>query len=138
MLQDIRDRATGWIAWVIVGLLIIPFALWGVNEYFGGGSTINVAIVNDTPISKSEFLNRYEREIRSRKMRPEGVEVFQVKQAVLDRIIEEELLTQLASENGYRISNAMLVAKIRGTSYFQNNGQFDEKLYKNILNQKES
>ena len=133
MLQDIRDRVTGWIAWVIVGLLIIPFALWGVNEYLGGGSVANVAIVNDVPISKAAFLNQYEREVRARKTRPEGAEVFQLKQAVLDRIIGEELLTQLASENGYRISNAMLAAKIRATSYFQNNGQFDEELYRNLL-----
>ncbi|WP_420331502.1 SurA N-terminal domain-containing protein, partial [Pseudoalteromonas shioyasakiensis] len=37
MLQFIRDNAQGWIAWVIVGLIIIPFALWGLNEYVGGG-----------------------------------------------------------------------------------------------------
>ncbi len=34
MLQFIRDRAKGWFAWVIVTLITIPFALWGINQYF--------------------------------------------------------------------------------------------------------
>ena len=33
MLATIRDKATGWIAGVIVGLLIISFAFWGVSFY---------------------------------------------------------------------------------------------------------
>ena len=38
LLQSIRDRATGWIAWVIVIFISIPFALWGINEYFSASS----------------------------------------------------------------------------------------------------
>ena len=49
MLQNIRDRATGWIAYVIVIGISIPFALWGIDQYFTGGNII-VAEVNDTKI----------------------------------------------------------------------------------------
>ena len=34
MLTTIRERAQGWIAWVIVTIISVPFALWGINEYF--------------------------------------------------------------------------------------------------------
>ena len=36
MLTQIRERATGWLAWVIVILITIPFALWGIQSYFEG------------------------------------------------------------------------------------------------------
>ena len=53
MLQSIRDKAQGWIAWAIVILLSIPFALFGIEEYLGGGGVEIVAEVDDTEISKS-------------------------------------------------------------------------------------
>ena len=56
MLQNIRDRATGWIAYVIVIGISIPFALWGIDQYFTGGNII-VAEVNDTKISAEKLLN---------------------------------------------------------------------------------
>ena len=55
MLNFIRERITGWLAYAIVGLLIIPFALWGINEYFGNGGKLVVANVNDTEISQRDF-----------------------------------------------------------------------------------
>ena len=33
LLQKIRDHAKGWFAYTIIGLLIIPFAVWGINYY---------------------------------------------------------------------------------------------------------
>ena len=34
MLQKLRDKTTGWIAGVILALLVIPFAFFGVENYF--------------------------------------------------------------------------------------------------------
>lgn len=36
MLQAIRDKAHGIFAWVMLVLVGIPFALWGINNYFEG------------------------------------------------------------------------------------------------------
>ena len=44
MLQEIRERAQGWIAWFIVILISVPFALWGISSYFDGGSTLDRGI----------------------------------------------------------------------------------------------
>ena len=43
MIQFIRDHAKGVIAWIIIILVLIPFALWGVNEYFQGNTDLTVA-----------------------------------------------------------------------------------------------
>ena len=45
MLQKLRDKTSGWIASLILGLLIIPFAFVGVNEYMTGGTASDVALV---------------------------------------------------------------------------------------------
>ena len=54
-LQKIRDRAQGWFAYTIIGLLIVPFAVWGINYYFEGGGPMDAAIVGDNAISVQEF-----------------------------------------------------------------------------------
>ena len=55
MLAIIRDKATGWIAAVIIGLLVISFAFWGVSFYSGQAGELNVAKVNDVDISFQSF-----------------------------------------------------------------------------------
>ena len=59
MLATIRDKATGWIAGVIVGLLIISFAFWGVSFYSGQSAELNVAQVNGNDISFQSFQRSY-------------------------------------------------------------------------------
>ena len=66
MLQNIRDRATGWIAYVIVIGISIPFALWGIDQYFTGGNII-VAEVNDTKISAERLNGEYQDRLRDAK-----------------------------------------------------------------------
>ncbi len=59
MLQAIRDKVTGWIAYGIIFLISIPFALWGVNSYFGGGAVAPAATVNGEEISLRTFDRAY-------------------------------------------------------------------------------
>jgi len=61
MLTQIRERATGWLAWVIVILITIPFALWGVQSYFGNPADIPVATVNGEEIPLYEYYNELSR-----------------------------------------------------------------------------
>ena len=69
MLQTIREKAQGWIAWVIVILITIPFALWGIGEYVGIGGEPVVATVNGQEITERDYENRYQQfrnELRQR------------------------------------------------------------------------
>ena len=69
MLLTIRDKAQGWIAYVIVILISIPFALWGIGEYAGIGGEPVVATVNGQEITERDFENRYQQfrnELRQR------------------------------------------------------------------------
>jgi peptidyl-prolyl cis-trans isomerase D len=59
MLGYIRESVQGWIAWAIVILLIIPFALWGINQYFGNNGSLVVASVNGEEITQQAFQREY-------------------------------------------------------------------------------
>jgi peptidyl-prolyl cis-trans isomerase D len=134
MLHFIRERAQGWIAWVIVGLLIIPFALWGINEYFGNGGKLVAADVNGTEISQREFQQAfYEQRTRMQQMLGQQYDANlfdpQIKQRVINELVDRELLRQYASNNGYRVSEEAVVATIRSIEAFREDGVFSTELY---------
>jgi peptidyl-prolyl cis-trans isomerase D len=133
MLLAIRERATGLIAWIVVILLIIPFAFWGIQSYFGGGGPVEVAKVNGTGISKQDFTTQVQRAMRGRKQPLEGQAATRFRRAVLNRMIDNEVLAQAAQDAGFRISNAYLGASIRSITAFQKDGKFDPKLYTRVL-----
>lgn len=138
MLLNIRDIVTGWFAAFVVAILIIPFAFWGVNYYFDQGGTQNVARVNDRPISVVEFQQAYQdyrRQLRNAlgdQMNTLNTEFL--KQETLNRMIDNEVLLQLARESGMRINDEDVVKGISNIEAFQNdNGQFEQTRYEMAL-----
>jgi len=139
MLQFIRDRAQGWIAWVIVGLIIIPFALWGLNEYVGGGTEIAAAEVNGQEISQGLLQETYYRQ-RQRLQQMFGdqlpEELFSeasMKKQLLQQLIEAEVVLQSTLSSKMRVGNDQLVATIRSIDAFKESGQFSNELYEQVL-----
>jgi len=133
MLMSIRDRASGLFAWVIVILLIIPFALWGIQEYLGGGSAINVAVVNDLEITRTALNTKVDSELRGKKERPEGKQLEAFRKQVLNSMIQEEVLYQAALDKGFRINEALIAQQIRLNSAFLVDGKFDQSRYEDLL-----
>lgn len=134
MLHFIREHAQGWIAWVIVGLLIIPFALWGINKYFGSGGKLVAATVNGSEISQREFQQAfYEQRTRMQQMlgAQYNAQLFdpQIKQRVINELVDRELLMQNADEAGYRVSDQTVIATIQGIDAFRQDGVFSKALY---------
>ena len=139
MLIEIRDRATSFVAYIIIGLLILSFALWGIQEYFGGSGAPVVAKINDTEITLPEFNNQFQlrkQDLQSafganyeRQFPNESV----VKEQVIGSMINTELLRQEVTDAGYRISDASLVARISQIPQFQTEGKFDPQLYERLL-----
>ncbi len=139
MLQAIHDRVTGWIAKLIVGLIIVVFALWGVNSYLQNDAKIFAAVVNGVEITIPEF--RFAKQQQTQRMRNMLGEQFdanltnttEFKSAVLNRLIEEELLVQAATDAGLVISDGLLAAQIHAISDFQEDGKFSQEKYQELL-----
>ena len=139
MLMKIRDGATGIVAYIIVILLAIPFALWGIHEYFGGPADQIVADINGQEISKRLFdtqlqdQRRYLKSILGDSFDSVYSDENVLKQSVLDSIIQNALVSDESKTAGYRISNEQLFERIRSVPQFQKEGKFDTDTYQKLL-----
>jgi peptidyl-prolyl cis-trans isomerase D len=135
MLQAIRDKVTGWIAYGIIFLISIPFALWGVNSYLGGGEALPAATVNGEEISVQTFDRAYANYHQRLTQLfggsiPESFGSESVLRAqVLDQLVEETALRQYIENQHYRIGDASLGKIIRNMDEFKRDGQFDAEIY---------
>ncbi|MEZ5537311.1 MAG: SurA N-terminal domain-containing protein [Thiolinea sp.] len=131
MLQAIHDKAKGWIAYAIVGFISIPFALWGINSYFEGGSSRPAATVNGEEIPAREVQNQLLQMRQQFGQMAASLGDDQLKQMALDSVINQTLLRQKAEEEGYRASAAEVAGNIARS--FQTDGQFDAEQYQRFL-----
>jgi len=135
MLQDIRERAHGWIAWFIVILISVPFALWGIGSYIGGGSEPVVATVNGQEITERDFDSAYRnyrdllRQQMGKDYRPELLNDELIREQVLDSMIRERLILQASEKMGLSAGDALVRATIVGIPAFQVNGRFNQQAY---------
>ena len=139
MLSAIREKATGWIAWIIVILISIPFALWGVNSYFEGATQIVIAVANGVEIEQSDYqraLAQKQRQLVQLAGRDLGAEYLDspvFKRQVVDSMIDEALAREFSRDRGFRISDNQLNRFIRTTEAFHTNGQFDNERYERLI-----
>ncbi|PHS26575.1 MAG: parvulin peptidyl-prolyl isomerase [Methylophaga sp.] len=139
MLNFIRVHAQGWVAWLIVGLISIPFALWGVNSYLTGPSSVVVAKVNGEEVLQTEYqraLQQYRDQMRTQmgeKFDPEVFDRFEIKQAVLNGIVDKKLLRMASHDIGQQVSDKSIFNNISTTAAFQKDGQFDVNIYNRLL-----
>ena len=97
MLQTLREKTSGWVAFFILAAVSVPFAFFGINNYFTAQTETYVAKVGETEITTDEFRQRFE-EWRQQQRRAMG-ENFDpayfdqplVKRQMLDRMIDETL-----------------------------------------------
>ena len=137
MLTQIRERATGWLAWVIVILITIPFALWGIQSYFGNPAEAPIATVNGEEIPLYSYLNELSR--RRQALLSEGaidpalLESPALRNEVMESMIATRLVSQYVRERDYRLSDARLKQRIESTPAFLRDGRFDPALYRDLL-----
>ncbi len=63
MLQVLRKQAGSWVAKILLGLLILSFAVWGINDIFLGERDPVVATVGGVKITSSELNREFRREL---------------------------------------------------------------------------
>ncbi|MEE8285963.1 MAG: SurA N-terminal domain-containing protein [Gammaproteobacteria bacterium] len=139
LMQGIRDHATGWIAWVIVILISIPFALWGINEYLSPTSNVAVAVIDGTDVSINEFQRTYQRQrgqlqsLLGASFDINQLDEDRLREQALDQLINDEVVLQAAREGGMRIGDQQLAHAIQSQSVFSQGGIFSEDLYQQWL-----
>jgi peptidyl-prolyl cis-trans isomerase D len=139
VLQSIRERLTGFLAFAILGILIVPFALVGVNEYFTASTGNIVARINDKEITFNDFnqsFSNYRRRMQSimgAAYDPVEFDGRVIRREHLDSLIDQELITQAAESMGLDVDDATLAEEIRKIPAFQVDGEFNVDVYQSRL-----
>ncbi|WP_456417618.1 SurA N-terminal domain-containing protein [Thiolapillus sp.] len=135
MLLAIRERAQGWFAWLIVGFITIPFALWGIQSYLGVSSDPVAISVDGNEITQREveqqvrqFRDRL-REQLGKSYRPELFDDQLLRQQVIEQMINDRVLAEAAEDWNLRISDDFVRQYIQSIPYFQSNGKFNVQAY---------
>lgn len=142
MLDKLREGAQGKVAKVILGLIILSFALAGVGSYLNGPARTAPATVNGTDISAAALENAYRNE-RAR-MESQMGEAFsqlaanpeymkQFRRGVLDRLIDQALLDSKAHELGLRVSDEQIKQAIVAMPEFAEEGKFNNDRYLQLI-----
>lgn len=143
MLQKMRDNAQSWVAKVIVGVIVLIFALtgWESISRFGSNEQ-NAAAVNGTEITKFELeqavaLQRRQLVQQLQQLNdnfdPNLIDDALLRQSVLDGLIERAVLVEGARDFDLRISEAMIDRLILSTPDFQVDGQFDASRFDIVI-----
>lgn len=141
MLQSIRESAQGVVAWFIVILISVPFALWGIQEYLGVGSESVVASVNGQEITEREFERSYRdfrqnlRERLGSSYRPELIDETQLRKEVLDAMVRNRVIMQASDVMGLEAGDDLVRSAIRTIPSFQAGGAFNQAAYERGVQQ---
>ncbi len=136
MLEAIRERSQSWIAKLILALITVPFALWGVDSYLHqAGSNVAVAKVNGDSITVQQFGKSLQemRDSMQDKAAPNFTDNPEVRATVLDKLVNTRLLAAEVKRGGYAISDEQLSKLVVTLPEFQKNGQFSQEMYDKIL-----
>ena len=135
MLIKIRDKATGWIAYAIVILISIPFALWGIQQYFGLDSSPVAVEVDDREITEFQveqaFLNK--KRMLEQTQVNHGFTDQEIKTEVIGELVSRQLLDIAIDKYSLQTSDLELAEFIRNRPEFKKNQRFDTETYRDLL-----
>ncbi len=140
MLSALRKFAGGWVAMIFIGLLVLSFALFGINDIFTGGANTALATVGErtvTPEAYRAALQRRTNELSRNfgtTLSLEQIRALGIPQQTVDQLINEAALDERATIYGLSRSDEALATEIVDGPAFRNvSGQFDRNLFNQIL-----
>ncbi|HET7126173.1 MAG TPA: SurA N-terminal domain-containing protein [Lysobacter sp.] len=159
MLQKLRDKSTGWFATVVLGVLVVPFAFFGMEQYLFQQNDTYVAKIEVPPawwssapsfwpatmlwqrdeISADDFRTEFEQARQRQRQQlgdafdPSVFESADNKRQVLDSLIDQRVLRMAADRSGIAIGDAQVRNEIQNIPAFQADGKFDPQRYQLVL-----
>jgi|TARA_B110000037_G_C17123010_1_gene506691 peptidyl-prolyl cis-trans isomerase D len=138
MLEKIRNNTQSKFAKVILAIIIVPFALFGIDSYLSSsGSNVWVAKVNGESIGLQSYQNallgvREQMTEQGESPDPAVFENPEFKKAVLEGLITSRLIHQEIIKSNFNISQDQLNEYVVNMPNFQRNGKFDQATYDQI------
>lgn len=139
MLQAIRNKMHGWPSVILLGVCVLAMSLFGMESYFTSNADTFVAKVGKHEISQNDFQTRVN-QLRQQASDEQGdhydssmFEKPEVKQQILDAMVDQQLLLQANDAWGMRVSDQAVRDYIATIPAFQLNNQFDPTTYRTWL-----
>jgi peptidyl-prolyl cis-trans isomerase D len=144
MLQGIRNASQHWLGkivlTVIFTLLIAGVGIFGVEEFFRGGTSNTVATVGSTPITAEQVRQAYQNQMQryqtqlKRALTPDQARMLGLDRQVMSQLITEAALDQKTHDLGLAVPDSEVIRAIHDEKSFQNQqGQFDPALFYQTL-----
>ncbi len=143
MLQKMRDNAQSWVAKVIVGVIVLIFALTGwesISRFSSNEQTaaeVNGAVISKLELEQAVALQRRQLVQQLQQLNdnfdPNLIDDQLLRQSVLDGLIDRAVLVEGARDFDLRISEVMIDRLILSTPDFQVDGQFDASRFDIVI-----
>jgi peptidyl-prolyl cis-trans isomerase D len=140
MLNALRRNAGSWVVKVLLLLLVVSFAIWGIGDIFYGGSqNPTVATVGDAEIPANELADAFNRAVANlqRQLGPafdrERAIQLGVMQQALQDLIGQRLISLRANEMGLAVPDDALRTLVTEDPVFHTGGQFDRSRFDQLL-----
>lgn len=139
MLLAIREKVMGVMGWILLGILFIAFAFFGLNSYLQSNATNYIAKVNDVEITPRQYQSAYTlvqsklQQALGAAFDPNRIDESLIRDSAINRLVNEELVIQAAESEGFSASDQQVAESIRSEQSFQKDGVFSKERYTQIL-----
>ncbi|MEP1230107.1 MAG: SurA N-terminal domain-containing protein [Litorimonas sp.] len=143
MTNSIGGKIRNFMVAILVGLLVVAFAVWGVNDVFTPNAGNAVIAVGDKEVSRQDFETQFSRELRVlARERGEGLsnqEAYNqgLHNQILSRMVTDTVISLDADELGIGVNRRDARDSVKEIEVFQNEltGEFSETKLNEILGQ---
>ncbi|MEZ5573154.1 MAG: SurA N-terminal domain-containing protein [Halioglobus sp.] len=139
MLQDIRQQIQGTTAKIVVGVIVVTFAFFGIESILVSGGGNEIAEVNGESIYPQDLQVALDTQRRrliammGENFDPALLDEDRLRPQALEALINRELLMQSASALKLGISEAEIGQVVAGMDEFKVDGVFSPSAYKSVL-----
>ncbi len=142
MLTILRNAAGTWVAKLLLIMLVLSFAVWGISGQIMGGLGSHVVSVGKTRVSVTEYRLAYDRQVQQfsqqfgRQITREQAQAFGIDQMVLAQLVAGAVLDEQAREMRLGLSRDRLAALTAQDPAFRGpDGRFDRNQFEWVLRQ---
>ncbi len=135
MLQDIREKSKGWLAYTIIGLIGFTFLIIGTGSFTLDKDKNIVAKVNDREIKLRDVEHYAERYLLSQGDEGRSLDPKWVKEMAVEALIQDYAMMDASESRGFIISKQQIIQAINEDPAFAQDGAFSPEKYTNLLSQ---
>jgi peptidyl-prolyl cis-trans isomerase D len=144
MLRGIHNASSTWLGKavmaVIMGFLVISFAIWGIGDIFRGFGQNAAISIGHTEIGLEQLREYYTDQLRQlsrrldRQITPDQARASGIDRQLIGRLVAETTLDEQAKALGLGVSNAEIAKRITNDPNFRGpTGQFDRARFEELI-----